>query len=231
MLDRTPRACRRCGDVFPYAPNQRYCSRACQRLASRTPTGVTEVSCEGCGVAVRRAQRGPVPRWCAKCYTARNVLLTNERRRNPDAPALRAGRPCQTCGEIVASTGTRGPIRRWCDPCTEKHNRKVSDQWLKDRPDLQRDKWRAHKLKRRAQQRNLPAESISPQAIFERDGWSCGICRQDIDPDDRYPDPGSASVDHVIPLSLGGHHVWSNVQASHLLCNVLRQNDPLPESG
>lgn len=28
-----------------------------------------------------------------------------------------------------------------------------------------------------------------------------------------------ASLDHIIPLSRGGHHTADNVQAAHLACN------------
>jgi 5-methylcytosine-specific restriction endonuclease McrA len=36
----------------------------------------------------------------------------------------------------------------------------------------------------------------------------------------------SASVDHIIPLVLGGEHSMANVQAAHLVCN-LRKGDRL----
>ena len=56
--------------------------------------------------------------------------------------------------------------------------------------------------------------------VFERDSWVCGLCSLLVDPDAAYPDPGSASLDHVVPLSRGGEHSLSNVQLAHLSCNV-----------
>ncbi len=35
-----------------------------------------------------------------------------------------------------------------------------------------------------------------------------------------WPNPASFSVDHVTPISLGGPDLRSNVQASHLGCNL-----------
>lgn len=58
--------------------------------------------------------------------------------------------------------------------------------------------------------------------VFNRDGWVCGICGSEVDGSLKYPDPLSASLDHVIPVSKGGSHSLSNVQCSHLSCNVRR---------
>lgn len=58
------------------------------------------------------------------------------------------------------------------------------------------------------------------EAIFERDGWTCGICREQIDSRLRFPDVLAATIDHIRPLSAGGSDHASNVQASHFLCNV-----------
>lgn len=86
------------------------------------------------------------------------------------------------------------------------------------------DRRRANHQKRRALKSAVPAADIVPGEIFERDGWRCGLCGEGIDPAAAYPDPLSASLDHVVPLSLGGHHIPDNVQAAHLSCNVRKGN-------
>lgn len=75
---------------------------------------------------------------------------------------------------------------------------------------------------RRALEYGVPFESIHLVSVFNRDEWTCRICGGLINPDARYPDPWSPSLDHRIPLSRprSPGHVWSNVQASHLRCNV-----------
>lgn len=55
--------------------------------------------------------------------------------------------------------------------------------------------------------------------ILKRDDWTCGICLEGIDPALKYPDPLSASLDHIHPLSRGGQHAPENTQAAHLDCN------------
>lgn len=63
------------------------------------------------------------------------------------------------------------------------------------------------------------SEKFSAVEIFERDGWRCGICMKPVSASLRWPNPKSASLDHIVPISRGGHHVRANVQLSHLGCN------------
>ena len=63
-------------------------------------------------------------------------------------------------------------------------------------------------------------EVVDPAMIYVRDGWLCGICGHAIDPDLRWPDPMSVSLDHVVALANGGDHSAANLQAAHLVCNI-----------
>jgi 5-methylcytosine-specific restriction endonuclease McrA len=60
--------------------------------------------------------------------------------------------------------------------------------------------------------------------VFERDGWRCGICHAVIDQALRWPHPGSATLDHIVPLADGGDHMPSNWQAAHAACNIEKGN-------
>lgn len=62
-------------------------------------------------------------------------------------------------------------------------------------------------------------DHIDPVALFDRDGWVCHLCNEHIDPHRRCPDPLAATVDHVLPLSLGGQHTWENTATAHAICN------------
>lgn len=71
--------------------------------------------------------------------------------------------------------------------------------------------------------RRIAAAFVLPvdrRAILERDSYVCGVCRESIDPGLKYPDPMSATVDHIVALAAGGAHEPRNVQACHLLCNL-----------
>ena len=67
-------------------------------------------------------------------------------------------------------------------------------------------------------------EPYTREEIFARDNWICGLCEEPIDPELRHPDRGYASIDHIVPLSLGGDDTPANVQAAHFGCNSAKGN-------
>jgi 5-methylcytosine-specific restriction endonuclease McrA len=66
-------------------------------------------------------------------------------------------------------------------------------------------------------------ESINRKKVFDRDLYKCYICSCSIVVTDKY-EPMQASIDHVVPLSLGGSHTYSNVKACCMLCNSIKSN-------
>lgn len=90
------------------------------------------------------------------------------------------------------------------------------------------DKVAAHdamrNYRRRTRIEDGEVELFEPREIYDRDSWICHICNQPIDPSTLWPDTRSASMDHVIPISCGGHHTRDNVKASHLGCNIRKGN-------
>lgn len=73
----------------------------------------------------------------------------------------------------------------------------------------------APKRRRAERLKNARRAPIDREAIFERDGWLCGICGEQVE---RH----HASLDHIVPISLGGAHEPSNVRLAHSLCNSRR---------
>lgn len=89
-----------------------------------------------------------------------------------------------------------------------------------DRTALRPDRWGEH---RRAFDRNSK-KIIKTQDI-------CGICGKPVDKTLRYPNPMAASVDHIIPISRGGHPSdIDNLQLAHWTCNR-QKSDRLMRSG
>ncbi|HYH27252.1 MAG TPA: HNH endonuclease [Actinomycetota bacterium] len=62
--------------------------------------------------------------------------------------------------------------------------------------------------------------SLTRRAVFARDAWTCQYCGK-----------AAENVDHVIPRSRGGQHVWENVVAACRRCNSRKENRLLEETG
>lgn len=62
-------------------------------------------------------------------------------------------------------------------------------------------------------------EDVDPDVLIVRDQGVCWICLGTVAPTE-------VSVDHVLPLSLGGEHSYANVRLAHTLCNVRRGTRP-----
>jgi len=62
--------------------------------------------------------------------------------------------------------------------------------------------------------------AISRRGVFLRDDGTCQYCGNRAE-----------SIDHVIPRSRGGEHVWENVVAACRPCNVAKRDRMLEDSG
>lgn len=65
---------------------------------------------------------------------------------------------------------------------------------------------------------------MSAAQIAGRDGNTCKLCLTEIDMTIPYPDPRCATVDHIIPWSLGGTHAPVNLQLACFGCNIRKGN-------
>jgi len=80
---------------------------------------------------------------------------------------------------------------------------------------------------RRAIKKGADADKFLFNDIFERDNWRCQICGKKLNNKRKMPHPLTATVDHIIPLSLGGSHKKDNVQCACLGCNQSKGNRPV----
>ncbi|HVL03048.1 MAG TPA: HNH endonuclease [Acidimicrobiales bacterium] len=62
--------------------------------------------------------------------------------------------------------------------------------------------------------------SLNRRAVFARDGSRCQYCSEPAE-----------SIDHVVPRSRGGQHIWENVVAACRPCNARKRDRLLSESG
>lgn len=64
---------------------------------------------------------------------------------------------------------------------------------------------------------------IARLVLHDRDEGICAICGHGVNLAVPWPNLLSASVDHVLPLSLGGGHEDANLRVVHLTCNARRR--------
>jgi len=134
--------------------------------------------------------------------------------------------PARRCAlaECAREFLPRSAQQRCCsEPCGKKRwaqqakadGRTYHEAWN----DRRRDRYH----RRRAQQRaTSTGEPVLRERIAERDGWRCHLCGERVSKTKVWPDPMSASLDHVVPLSKGGAHTPANVRLAHVSCNVAK---------
>jgi 5-methylcytosine-specific restriction endonuclease McrA len=116
----------------------------------------------------------------------------------------------------------RENVRKWHEANPDRALENTR-KWVEANPDKRREISRKGSNVRRARKRGVFVEDVDPQAVFERDEWTCHICGEFVDPKLKHPNPLSASLDHIIPLAKGGEHSYDNCATSHLQCNVRKQ--------
>jgi 5-methylcytosine-specific restriction endonuclease McrA len=125
-------------------------------------------------------------------------------------------RICAWCGETVK--WSKGQKRFCSRECRVKHYFTKGNGRFNNR---------ASTLRRRAAKVTPASELINPRDIYARDKWTCQLCQRRMNKRLRYPHSLSASIDHIVPLSKGGSHTWSNIQAAHLTCNLKKHTKSL----
>lgn len=89
-------------------------------------------------------------------------------------------------------------------------------QWRLNNPEK---RW-GYEYERRARKNQTLIEKFLVSEIYERDGWKCQLCGKKVDRKLKWPNPLSKSLDHIVPLIMGGAHSKINVHLTHLQCNL-----------
>lgn len=203
--------CVQCGTVFHARPDNtgRLCSVPCghaYRKASnaKIPTKV----CNTCGEVKDKGEfyRGRAS--CKPCVIARNTM-------NPNKNANHR------------ADHQRHKVERNASRVERQRNEDGSRQarWNKT-PAGRRSKADAS-ARRRAAKMGAACEKYARLDVYERDGGICQLCEMVVDLAVLWPDPQAFSIDHIVPLILGGHDNMGNVQTSHLACNIAKGAKPM----
>lgn len=127
-------------------------------------------------------------------------------------------RTCAYCGKIFTPKFGKGwtTVKYCASECARK------SQSISEAKKEERRRYRARK-------RGAYVERVITKRIYERDNGRCMLCGKKIDINLKHPHPMSLSIDHIVPLSLGGTHEPSNVQCAHLICNSTKGNKAVGE--
>lgn len=138
---------------------------------------------------------------------------------------------CKFCGVILQ---VRRPGLRRCSSiaCLEKARAIARRSSHRSRRTTGRRGPKTHI--RRAIELGVPWERVNRMAVFERDGWACQICG--VDTPQRllthHSDPAAPTLDHIVPMTKGGGHLYANCQCLCRRCNsnkgdrLLSRDDP-----
>jgi 5-methylcytosine-specific restriction endonuclease McrA len=175
-------------------------------------------------------------------YGDANILPEVEKRRI--IVRTRTEKVCYKCEQLLPLTAF-GPttqesldgLKGYCRECDAAYHKERFDenpekvhatqrQWRQTNP----GSFKASIARRRSRIQNLPCEDVNPITLADRDNWTCWICDYLIDKTIQWSDDWSINrwyrtIDHIVPLSRGGHHTYDNTRIAHWYCNVTRGAD------
>ena len=174
----------------------KYCSASCRHsVVSKVSSEISFLR----GLARKKPDESK-----ARLASIRALIRTM---RKIAAARQRASCPCVCCGRPVG--WVYGRPRAYC-----------SKDCLSKMPHVVEAK-KISKARRHARIRGAGVcESISPSLVFISAGWKCQICGKATPQRLRGTTHKRApELDHIVPLSKGGTHTWTNVQCLCRECN------------
>ncbi len=191
--------CKHCKiDFYSYREDTKYCSTDCAHKSKRTLIGTLR-KCLNCGNKFEPSYKEN--KYCSLSCASRHKLYK-----------VTSTKSCINCGKLfeVLSNNQFG---LYCSKkCGDKHYKQLN-------PDKEHNK----RARYRTKKNNNTVEEVSFEYICERDNWKCQICGKRVSKLKKWPHPLSPSLDHIMPISLGGAHSITNIQLTHLKCNLSKQ--------
>jgi hypothetical protein len=129
---------------------------------------------------------------------------------------------CQGCSKSMIQNSQN--CRRYCDTCASARNKESS----KNSRLIHRRKYGSTGThKQRADKYGVRYEVIDRVKVYESFGWKCQCCGVDT-PESimrTFDEPNAPTLDHIKPISLGGDHMYYNLQLLCRSCNSSKSND------
>lgn len=172
------------------------------------PREIVERQCRYCGGAFEAERRSQ--KHCCGDRCRSNFLKYGRPRQFDDGRTwkLIISGPCEWCGTNFTDVAT----------CIEKAGRYCSK--------------RCQRYATKSRHGKFVIKPSVRQAIYERDGWTCQLCAEPVDPDLGPADPWGATLDHIVCRAWTDEpdHSPSNLRLAHRWCNSLRGDESHPEA-
>ena len=219
------RACEHCGTEYAAnEPDQRFCT---QRCGHKHVHGESETRhCEICVTATFTVPRSSKKRTCSRACGFELQRLN--RGWAPKVEKWPSSKiyfiDCVQCGKAAT---VRNAHRKACSPeCSKLRRNATQLAYMNNRYAQVRPRVIDRVHRGRTRRAEIPAERIDIRYLGRRDKWTCQLCKLPVKPfaDCGKRDPLSPSVDHIVPVTLGGPHIYANVQLAHLECNRAKGN-------
>lgn len=215
--------CQHCGKPFwkPNAFRMKYCSTECQRAAyalshpkkeKPMPT-VYKRTCPWCGKEFETTLKYQI--YCNSTCTYQDTLKT-KREQWAEAYVPRTY-TCKECGtEFTTECGNKHSVF-CCNSCSEKYERRHEHNTARHKEYIKKQK-----KQRETQLAQSFIEVVDYSDIFQRDNGICQICGMPVHPTKGIDNNWDGTIDHIVPLSIGGEHSVDNCQLAHRICNSLK---------
>lgn len=194
---RGKRYCKHCGKLLA-ANNSKYCSDDC-----RFKHTTSEKVCEICGEKYRGVKG---QKYCSdKCCREKQLLYNKINFKSKK-------KKCECCGKTFNTKFKQSTI-----VCSRECYKEICKKRKKEE-NRKKEIRRRHKLR----DNGNVNYAITLSKALDRLGDTCAICGVKVDATvhsnhDLYP-----SIDHIVPVALGGTHTWDNVQIAHRICNTIK---------
>lgn len=225
---RYTKTCKHCGEKYKTSnKKQKYCSITCAGKDKRTIKGTTR-KCKVCGKKFQPnyKEQKTCSQQCGSIAAAKTMGengIYDKLVLNPDSPLEGKykdpdrKRICKNCGKEFYANSIYQKDRKFC-------SRKCFLDFIDAEEGSTKGRFTDWSQRKRAKEYGVEFEKINIEKIYERDKWTCQICGEKVDNSLTWPNPMSATIDHIIPLSKGGTHTKDNVQLAHASCNISKSD-------
>ena len=159
-------------------------------------------------------------RHCRDCdnqFISKNGHKRCARCRRPSQHPRFVSGACLECGKhFVGTWHPLWPARFCCDECATRAGRRARRKQI----------GHTGTHRQRARKLGLAYEWVNRRKVFERDKYRCGLCGCKTDPQAEPCSPRYPTLDHILPMALGGGHTYSNVQCACFECNWIKADNP-----